>query len=153
MITNEFLIDARFRSFYMREQLICKYLILFLKMSESGWIATFTEEGASNFHTLNHEPKLIKLSDIKDDYAYPTSQLNEISGYFGKKITSIYEYRINDIEEGCVGLYIEFNDCGFSIIEEEEDCPSIEHGIKDLTSENIFLHKVFPSPTPWSKSI
>ncbi|MCD2511652.1 hypothetical protein [Comamonas endophytica] len=152
MITNEFLIDARFRSCYIEGELICYFLVIFLKISKSGWIAISIGEGTANFHPLKEDPKLLRLSEIKDDYAYPISQLDQISFYFNKKITSIYEYQINGISEGCVGIYIEFENCGFSIIEEEEDCPSITHGIKDLTNENVSLCKISPRPTPWPKS-
>ena len=149
MLINEKITDARARSVYINGELQCNILVLLLNFSTSGWISISVGEGKSEFNTLNQEPKLLELSEIKDDYAYPTSHLSNISDFIGEKVTSIYEYRLNGISEGCVGIYIEFGDFGFSAIEEEEDCLTIKHGIKDFSVENISLHKIYPNPTAW----
>lgn len=143
MLVNEILHDARFRSFFMNGKLICKYLVLFLKTSTSGWISITISEGVSTFKELRSEPSLISLQEIDDDFSYPISPLKSLVDFFGMQISSIYEYRINGVDEGCIGVYFDFGSSSFSIID-ADDCLMIKNGIQPFSDKEISLCKIFP---------
>ncbi|WP_265532369.1 hypothetical protein [Pseudomonas saponiphila] len=138
MLINEALCDVRFRSFFMSGNLICEFLVLFFKLSSSEWVSLTISEGVSKFITLDAEPELLGLSEINDDFAYPVKPLSGLDKYFGLKILSVYEYRVSDVDEGCVGVYLDFGSCGFSVIE-NDDCLSVADGVVEFSDSRILL--------------
>ncbi|APQ10306.1 hypothetical protein BJP27_01845 [Pseudomonas oryzihabitans] len=141
MLINESLCDIRFRSFFLSGNLVCEFLVLFLRMSASGWVSLTVGEGVSKFEVLNSEPSLLKLSEISDDFAYPIGSLRGLDRFLGLKVLAVYEYRIKDIEEGCIGIYLDFGDDGFSVIETDECLSVVEGWVQSLDSE-VFLYKI-----------
>lgn len=140
MLINEFLRDIRFRSFFMSGDLVCEVLVLFIEVSISGWVSLTVSEGVSRFSVLNSEPELLGLSEIKDDFAYPIKSLSGLDRFLGMKILATYEYRINSIDEGCVGVYLDFGGCGFSVIE-SDNCLSVVEGVIEYSDDLIALCK------------
>ncbi len=49
MLINEVLREVRFRSFFMSGNLVCEFLVLFFKLSNSGWVSLTVSEGVSRF--------------------------------------------------------------------------------------------------------
>lgn len=141
MLINEVLRDVRFRSFFMSGNLVCEFLVLYFKFSKSGWVSLTIGEGVSRFLKLNSEPELLELSEIDDEFAYPIKSLSGLDKYLGLKILSVYEYRISDVDEGCVGVYLNFGGCGLSVIESNE-CLSVVDDVVKFSDSKISLRKM-----------
>lgn len=141
MLVNEYFINFRFRSFFIEREVICRFIVLFFETSKSGWASLTIDEGISTLTLESKEPLLLDLNDIDDDFAYPVQSSIELVGYIGKHIINIYEYRIKGIEDGCVGVYFDCGDCGFSILE-SEGCLSIAHGVHEDFHEVVILSKL-----------
>uniref|UniRef100_UPI0015B98A2B hypothetical protein n=4 Tax=Pseudomonas aeruginosa TaxID=287 RepID=UPI0015B98A2B len=108
-------------------------LVLFLRFSRSGWVSLDIGEGVLRILSFGSEPKLLGLDEISDDFAYPIQSSNELDRYFGKDLLAVYKYLISDVEDGCVGVYFDFGDCGFSVLE-SEDSLSIIDGVVRVCS-------------------
>ncbi len=143
MLINENLHEARFRSFFMNGELLCKFIILFFRTSISGWSSITISEGLSTYKILNSEPKLIELQEIDDDFAYPISPLESLNNFLGMEMSAIYEYRINKVDEGCIGIYFEFGNSGFSVLD-VDNCLLIKNGIQQFTDKEVSLCKTLP---------
>lgn len=141
MLINEVLCDVRYRSFFMSGNLICEFLVLFFKLSDSEWVSLTISEGVLKFVRLDSEPELLELSEVNDDFAYPIKPLGGLDKYFGLKILSVYEYRINGIDEGCVGVYLDFGSCGISVIE-SDDCLSVIDDVVQFSDSGVSLCKI-----------
>lgn len=141
MLINEVLRDVRFRSFFMGGNLVCEFLMLFFKLSDSGWVSLTVSEGVSRFLKLDSDLELLELSEISDEFAYPIKSLSGVDKYMGLKILSVYEYRISDVDEGCVGVFLDFGDCGLSVTESDE-CLSVTKGVVKFSDSKISLHKL-----------
>jgi len=141
MLINERFNDFRFRSFFIEKEMICNYLVIFFQASSSGWISLTIDEGIAKFTKEFSEPNTLDLSEIFDDYAYPVQDATELSCYKGKKLINIYEHRIKGIEEGCIGIYFECEDCGFTVLE-NDGCLSIAHGFYENFQEETHLVKL-----------
>jgi len=98
-------------------------------------------EGVSRFLKLDSDPELLELSEINDDFAYPIKSLSGLDKYLGLKILSVYEYRISDVEEGCIGVYLNFGSCGLSVIESGE-CLSVVDDMIRFSDSKILLLEV-----------
>ena len=140
MLTNETFDNFRFRSFLIENELICQIIVLFFKTS-SGWISLSIDEGVSKFSQERCEPFLLDINAIYDEFAYPVQEAEELTSYIGKKISNIYEYRLSGIEEGCVGIYFDCGNCGFSVLE-VDGCLSIIHGVSNNLQNDISLVKL-----------
>ncbi|WP_458718225.1 hypothetical protein [Pseudomonas gregormendelii] len=141
VLINEMLCDVRFRSFFMSGNLVCELLVLFFKLSNSGWVALTISEGVSRFVKLDSDPELQDLSEINDEFAYPIKSLSGLNKYLGLKILSVYEYRVGDIDEGCVGVYLDFGGFGLSVIDSNE-CLSVLDGVVEFSDNRISLFEV-----------
>jgi len=141
VLINEVLHDVRFRSFFMTGNLVCEFLVLFFNVSNSGWVSLTISEGVSRFLKLDSDPELLELSEINDDFAYPIKSLSGLDKYLGLKILSVYEYRISDVEEGCIGVYLNFGSCGLSVIESGE-CLSVVDDMIRFSDSKILLLEV-----------
>lgn len=141
MLVNECFSGFRIRSFFLEKELICHNLVLFFRASSSGWISLVIDEGIATFSQECTEPPLLDLSEICDGFAYPVRVATELSCYEGKEIKSIYEYRIKEIEEGCVGIYFECEKGGFTVLE-VDGCLSISHGVHENLQEEISLENI-----------
>ena len=140
MIVGEEICEVRVRSFFMDKSLVCSILVLFLRFSKTGWVSIDIGDGLLRISQTENIPDLLALSEIYDDFAYPVQNSHELDNYFGKKIKAVYEYKITDVEDGCVGVYIDFGSEGVSILEMDDNL-SIADGLVVL-SENISLSKI-----------
>jgi len=125
----------------MTGNLVCEFLVLFFNVSNSGWVSLTISEGVSRFLKLDSDPELLELSEINDDFAYPIKSLSGLDKYLGLKILSVYEYRISDVEEGCIGVYLNFGSCGLSVIESGE-CLSVVDDMIRFSDSKILLLEV-----------
>lgn len=141
MVINEYVKDFRGRSFYMENELICGMIMFFFQTSLSGWVSLSINEGEAIFTQEKSEPLLLALGEINDEFAYPMETIFQLSNYIGKKIVNIYEYKIKNVENGCVGTYFECDVGGFSILE-ENGCLSIVNGLYDGFKEEVFLYEI-----------
>ena len=140
MLTNETIDNFRCRSFLIENELIFQIIVLFFKTS-SDWISLSIDEGVSKFSREPCEPLLLSINEIYDKFAYPVQETEVLTSYVGKKISNIYEYRISKIEEGCVGIYFDCGNCGFSVLE-VDGCLSIIHGVSNNLQNDISLVKL-----------
>ncbi|KJH79020.1 hypothetical protein UB23_00485 [Pseudomonas sp. ES3-33] len=141
MLINEVLRDVRFRSFVMSGNLVCEFLVLFFKLSSSGWVSLTISEGVSRFVRLDSDPELQDLSEINDEFAYPIKSSNGLDKYLGLEVLSVHEYRVGDIDEGCVGVYLDFGSLGLSVINSNE-CLSVVDDVVKFSDSKISLFKV-----------
>lgn len=141
MLINEYLKDFRFRSFFIEKALVCRMLVLFFQVSSSGWVSLTIDEGVLRLSVEDSEPMLLDINDIDDEFAYPVETAFEFNSYIGRKITNISEYRLEGIEDGCIGVYIECGNEGFSVVE-EGSCLFLFDGIYQDFQENTFLSRL-----------
>lgn len=134
MIIGEKICDFRFRSFFMSGSLVCRMLVLFFRFSRSGWVSLDIGEGVLRILSVGSEPELLGLDEVSDDFAYPIQKSDELDRYFGRDLIAVYKYLIPDVEEGCVGVYFDFGDCGFSIFESDDNL-SITDGMDGAPSD------------------
>ena len=141
MLINEYFKGFRFRSFFIENELVCRMLVLFFQVSSSGWVSLTIDEGILRLSVEDSEPMLLDIKDIDDEFAYPVETAVEFNNYLGKQITSIFEYRLEGIEEGCVGVYIECGIEGFSVIE-KDSCLFLFDGIYQNFQGKTFLSRL-----------
>jgi len=141
VLVNESISEIRFRSFYMNGNLICEMLMLFLFVSRSRWVSLTVSEGVSKFTSLDTAPELLDLSEISDDFAYPIGALSDLDKYLGLEIVAVYEYRIAGLSEGCIGVYLDFGECGISVVE-RDGCMVVIEGVQWCSEDNVSLYKV-----------
>lgn len=140
MIIGEKICDFRFRSFFMSRSLVCKMLVLFFRFSRSGWISLDIGEGVLRILPVDPEPEILGLNDISDDFAYPIQSSDELDRYLGKDLLAVFKYVIQDVEDGCVGVYFDFGKCGFSVLESEDNL-YITDGVVGI-SDGLVLSKL-----------
>lgn len=140
MIIGERICEFRFRSFFMSGSLVCKMLVLFFRFSRSGWVSLDIGEGVLRILSVGSEPELLGLDEISDDFAYPIQRSNELDRYFGKDLLAVYKYVISGVEDDCVGVYFAFGDCGFSVLESEDNLSIIDGVVR--VSDDVALSKL-----------
>jgi len=140
VIIGESICEFRFRSFFISGSLVCKMLVLFFRLSRSGWISLDIGEGVLRILPVDPEPGLLDLGDISDDFAYPTQRSDELDSYFGKDLLAVYKYVISGVEDGCIGVYFDFGECGFSVLESEDNLSIVDGAVK--VSDGVALSKL-----------
>ncbi|WP_434649174.1 hypothetical protein [Pseudomonas sp. D1-2] len=95
----------------------------------------------SKFTLLGTAPDLLDLSESGDDFAYPTGVLSDLDTYLGLEILAMYEYRINGLSEGCIGVYFDFGECGISVVE-RDGCMVVIEGVQWCSEDNVSLYKM-----------
>lgn len=113
----------------------------FLNLSSSGWVSLTISEGASNFVPLNSVPELLGLPEISDDFACPIKTLSSLKNFLGLKVLTVYEYRLSGVDDGCVGVYLEFDGSGLSVLE-SDDCLSVVEGVVDYSNSCVSLCEI-----------
>ncbi|MGD8107980.1 hypothetical protein ACQE32_15205 [Pantoea sp. FN0302] len=141
MLANEYFKDFRFRSFYIEDEMVCRMLVLFFQCSDSGWVSLSIDEGVLTWTYEKTEPELRDIKDIDDEFAWPVQTANELASYVGKKITDIYEYKLEGIEEGSIGVYFECGNKGFSVLE-HEGCLFLFDGVYYVAQGKILLSRL-----------
>ncbi|WP_420234595.1 hypothetical protein ACN079_10190 [Pseudomonas sp. ABY48] len=141
MLVNESISEVRFRSFYMAGNLVCELLVLFFLMSKSGWVSLTVSEGVSKFTSLGTAPDLLDLAEISDDFAYPIGLLTGLDKYLGLEVLAVYEYRVDGLNEGCIGVYFDFGDCGLSIVE-CDGCMAVIEDVQRYPDDKVSLFRV-----------
>ncbi|WP_043062753.1 hypothetical protein [Brucella anthropi] len=132
--------EFRGRSFYIERHIECNCLVVFIGTMDDIWFSITISEGLVQVLKEN-EPEIKGIDDILDDYAYPVFALNGFERYFGKKISALYSYKINEKVNISVGLYIECEDRGFTIWE-ENDCLKLCHGKNDGLMDTSHLERI-----------
>ena len=141
MLVNETLNDFRFRSFFMSGDLVCEFLVLFFNLSSTGWVSLTISEGVSSFVSLRLEPESLGLPEVNDDFSYPVKTFSSLKSFFGLSVVAVYEYRKVGVDGGCVGVYLEFDGCGLSVLE-SDDCLSVVESNIDFSNGCISLCEI-----------
>ncbi len=92
------------------------------------------------FLPIDYEPELRGVDQIHEEISYPIQSSDELDGYLGKDLLAVYEYVISDIEEGCVGVYFDFGDSGFSILESDDNLSIIDGRV--MVSDDVVLSRL-----------
>lgn len=116
MLNTSFL-KCRYRSFLMDGELISKYIKIYFK-SHNHWISLTINDGYSEFKIEIDEPELNTKQEHDNNFSYPLYICHELEKFLGRNILKIYEYRIIGILDGAIGIYFDYGDKGFSIIED-----------------------------------
>lgn len=132
--------EFRGRSFYIERRLVCNCLVIFIGMRENIWFSVTVSEGLVQI-TKQDEPAIEGLDDILDEYAYPIFVLKDFERYFGKTISALYNYKMNEKIDISIGLYVECEDIGFTIWD-ENDCLRLIHGKRDAKLHNVRLERM-----------
>lgn len=119
--------EARVRSFYIDDMLVCSCLVLFFRLKICQWMSLTVGEGVAELSFLESEPKLLSLTDIGDDFAYPISGCNFLDVYFGREVLGVFEYRVKAAADVCIGVYFELEGGGVSVVE-VDNCLSVVDG-------------------------
>lgn len=123
--------EFRARSFYIEREKICDVLVLFFKLHLQGWVSLSIGEGVAIFSHGLREAEYQIVESLDDEFAYPVSVVNSLRKYLDKKISGIYEYRIEGVKEGCLGIYFDCGDCGLSVLE-YDGCLTFTDGMCDF---------------------
>lgn len=141
MLINEVLRNIRVRSFFLGDNAVCEILMIFFEFSNSGWVSLTISEGVALFSVLKDAPEVVDLADINDEFAYPVKSLQGCEELMGKRVSAMYEYRINAVREGCIGVYMEIEGKGLSILE-SDGCLELLKGSVDFDDDTIYMSKI-----------
>ncbi|MDF5922522.1 hypothetical protein P4133_34615 [Pseudomonas aeruginosa] len=114
-------------------------LVLFLRFSRSGWVSLDIVVAVKDF-VFGSEPKLLGLDEISDDFAYPIQSSNELDRYFGKDLLAVYKYLFSDVEDGCVGVYFDFEIVVLAFWSQEDNLSIIDGVVR--VSNDVALSKL-----------
>ncbi|MGG7672782.1 hypothetical protein [Pseudomonas sp. WC2] len=129
-VSDEFC-EFRARSFYVEGQKICEVVLLFFKLEKMGWISLSIGEGLAIFSHGLQDTEYQLSEGVDEEFAYPVRVVGCLLKYVGKKISRIYEYRMEGVDEGCVGVYFDCERDGFSVLE-DDGCLKFSDGICSL---------------------
>lgn len=142
MFLNEKFNEFRARSFYLNGIPVCEVLVLFFKFEKSRWCSLNIGEGVAIFTSDEPESEVELNLSLGGDVDYPVMRMPVLNDFVGKKIHRIFEYRIEGLDEGCVGVYFDCGVCGFSVVE-NNGCLSFVSGVSDFEGEVFLVEKDF----------
>ncbi|WP_148050743.1 hypothetical protein [Pseudomonas moraviensis] len=137
MLTSDEFQELRVRSFYLNGTRVCESLVLYLNFASLGLVSLTIGEGVAILSKDVPSEEIRLNEDVEGDPAYPVVLSAALERYVGKQLYSIFEYRINNISEGCVGVYFDCGGCGFSVME-EDGCLSFLDG-KTFMGDDIAM--------------
>lgn len=139
MLLDKRIIQFRKKSFYMKGELVSDVVIFYLQISSQEWVSVTIDDGIMEILPCIDEPKILNIGSIDDDFLYPVNNIIELNDFLGEKLIRVYEYRVKNIENGCVGAFFDFGKKGFSLLEHEYGC-IIKNGLcRDFNKEIIML--------------
>ena len=124
---NEF----RSKSFYMDGSLVSEHLMLFFGI-EGVWYSVTIVDGVVNLKREDAEPALTE--DFDKDFFYPISNVEILKKYAGLKVNAVSVYKIPEIDNGILGLYISYGSFGFSYYN-VDDFSYIADGFVEMPSK------------------
>lgn len=131
--------EVREKSFYIKLGLVCKVLVLYIKIEGGQWYGFTTSDGINTVELLNGEPELISLNSIEDEFAYPIRLIH--TDYTNCRIVDIKQYLFLGKEDECAGFYFELEKSkGFSLFD-VNDCMQLTDG--NRTEEDYYLLSCF----------
>ncbi|WP_202368478.1 hypothetical protein [Pseudomonas sp. MWU318] len=134
MFLHDRFCEFRSRSFYLDGERVCDVLVFFFRLESCGWVSMSIGEGVAVFSTELPKSEFQLNGVVGGDVDYPVLNLDILDSYVGRKIMNIYEYRIKDVAEGCVGMYFDCGAGGFSVLE-CDGCLSFFNDVRDLGVE------------------
>ncbi|KFK92339.1 MULTISPECIES: hypothetical protein [unclassified Serratia (in: enterobacteria)] len=111
--------EFRTRAFYIDKSLVFPCILLFIKIDKGGWFSLTIDEGKCIVSLEESEPKSISLHEITDSFAYPIQKVDMLNKYAGRKLKNVMEYRLTKKDDLCIGIYLQFDSGGLSIIEND----------------------------------
>ncbi|MGE4969210.1 hypothetical protein [Yersinia enterocolitica] len=111
--------EFRARLFYIDKSLVSPCIVLFIKIDEGRWYSLTIDDGECIFLLEKSEPKIISLQEIIDSFAYPIQKIDILDKYEGKMLKNVMEYRLTKKNDLCIGIYLQFDSGGLSIIEND----------------------------------
>ena len=124
------LLNFRKRSFYIDQSLISDNVLIFFQLDDLRWFSLSISEGSFCIKEEQCEPEYQSLGNIKDSFAYPIEDLAELDKFKQATLNEVYEYRLNNNLDFCVGVFFKLDKGDFSIID-NNDSLSIMAGIDD----------------------
>jgi hypothetical protein len=121
---NRSLQEIRFKSYYCKHQLTCKYIVVFFRF-DNYWFKVVSGDGISEFE-YTEEPEIITLDSFKEEeYAYP------VSNYLGwernnyRKLILVQECLWKGKSEASCGFLLKFEPDNYISIIDNDDCLSL----------------------------
>lgn len=122
--------EMRVESFFLDAKLVCEIIAVYVKTNDKNWYKFTISDGSNIIEKVDLEPKILDLSSISDEFAYPIKKIND--GQIRGKIVDIKEYKWMGEKNEDVGIYVAIEDRkGFSLIE-NEDCIVFVNGMKQV---------------------
>ncbi len=110
----------------------------FFNLGKSDWRSLSIGEGVAIISSNVPECE-VRLADRVDaDVDYPVVPFFEFDCYIGKEILRMFEYRLPGVDEGCVGVYFDCGECGFSVIE-DDGCLSFVGGVVQMDDKIVLV--------------
>jgi hypothetical protein len=125
----------RSKSFYMDGSLVSEHLVLFLDV-EGVWYSVTIVDGVVKLKREDIEPT--STEEFDKDFSYPISNVEILKKYVGLKVNLVSAYRIPEIDDGILGLYISYEGFGFSYYN-MDDFSYIADGFVEMPSKNPVL--------------
>ncbi|OAT30094.1 hypothetical protein [Proteus myxofaciens] len=124
------LLDFRKRSFYIDNLLISDNLVIFFQLIDSRWFSLSIGEGVLCIQEEVQVPEYLSLDNIDDSFAYPIEDLPELDKFKQSILNEVYEYRLKDNLDFCIGVFLKLDKGNFSVIDNNGNL-SIITGIDD----------------------
>ncbi|MGG4610556.1 hypothetical protein [Providencia sp. Me31A] len=134
------LLNFRKRSFYIDQSLVSDNILVFFQLDDLRWFSLSISEGSFCIKEEQCELEYQSLSNIKDSFAYPIEDLPELDKFKQATLNEVYEYRLNNNLDFCVGMFFKLDKGDFSIIDNEGSL-SIVAGVDDkLLAQCKLIH-------------
>lgn len=124
------LLDFRKRSFYIDNLLISDNLVIFFQLFDLRWFSLSIGEGVFCIQEETQIPEYLSLDNIEDSFAYPIEDLPELDKFKQSILSEVYEYRLKDNLDFCIGVFLKLDKGNFSVIDNNGSL-SIIAGIDD----------------------
>jgi hypothetical protein len=119
----------------MDGSLVSEHLMLFFDV-EAAWYSVTIVDGIVQVKREENQPFLTK--DFEKEFSYPISNVKILEKYADLKVKSVYVYKISEIEDGILGLYVSYGSFGFTYYN-MDDFSYIADGFVDMSPKKPVL--------------
>lgn len=129
------LLNFRKRSFYIDNLLISDNLVIFFQLIDSRWFSLSIGEGVLCIQEEVQVPEYLSLDNIDDSFAYPIEDLPALDKFKQSILNEVYEYRLKDNLDFCIGVFLKLDKGNFSVIDNDGNLSIIEGIDEELLSQ------------------